>query len=304
MKKRFVAALLSIFLIACMLPVSVAAANSAIASTLRLEAVKGTVTLQNKNGKAFSLREGIKLYDGYMLETGAASYAFISLDGTKAIKLDASSSAVVRQSGKHLEVDLLSGNLYFNVTTPVAADSTLNIRTSTTVTGIRGTSGYISIDGQFRSTITILTGRVESTVHNPLTNTSQTMQIVAGQTVVGVVYTENDSHTENEAFLQRQTGENTIPPYVAVEIAGDVDAQQKISSETTLNVKNIVENADLKLNNHETEQAVVLSQIEKDTSNLESGAAKTPLFVTKPSTQTTAPSLTKPDAGQQSPQRP
>jgi len=106
------------------------AADSASASTMRLEKAEGTVTIANKNGKAVSVREGAKLYNGYAITTAAASYAYISLDADKIIKLDASTVVEVRQSGSNLEIALQSGKLFFNVTKPLSGSETLNIRTS------------------------------------------------------------------------------------------------------------------------------------------------------------------------------
>lgn len=63
--------------------------ETASATDMRLEAVEGTVKLQNANGKALSVREGMKLYIGYALNTELESYAYISLDNTKAVKIDA-----------------------------------------------------------------------------------------------------------------------------------------------------------------------------------------------------------------------
>ncbi len=119
-----------------------AAAAAAVGTTLRLEKTEGTVTVESASGKSLSLRNGMRLYSGTKIKTSEGSYAYISLDSGKAVKLDASSESEVRKSGKKLELNLLSGELFFDVTVPLEKDESLNIRTSTMVTGVRGTSGY------------------------------------------------------------------------------------------------------------------------------------------------------------------
>ncbi|MDR0857975.1 MAG: FecR domain-containing protein, partial [Oscillospiraceae bacterium] len=87
------------------------------------------------------------------------SYAYLSLDATKALKLDAVSSASVAQNEKAYEVTLKSGNIFFNITKPLTDEETLNITTSTLTIGIRGTSGVVRSD----DTVYVLDGSVEVT---------------------------------------------------------------------------------------------------------------------------------------------
>jgi len=110
----------------------------AVASTLRLEKISGIVAIKNKDGSEITTREGIKLYAGYILETKATSYAFVSLDGKEAVKIDAASKVEIKPSGNNLEIILLAGNMLSNVVVPVSTGNTSTVRTSSTVTGIRG----------------------------------------------------------------------------------------------------------------------------------------------------------------------
>lgn len=109
------------------------------AATMQLSSVQGTVKVTNPSGRGLSLRSNMRLYSGYQVETLGKSYAWINLDNSKLIKLDASSKAEIRKSGKKLEVLLKSGNMYGDVSKPLGQDETLNIRTSTAIVGIRGT---------------------------------------------------------------------------------------------------------------------------------------------------------------------
>ena len=62
----------------------------------------------------------MKLYSGYTISTSAKSYAYVSLDSTKVVKLDASTKVEVRKSGSKLELLVSSGELFFNVSAPVS----------------------------------------------------------------------------------------------------------------------------------------------------------------------------------------
>ena len=246
---------------------SVSAADSTVASTLRLEKATGTVTLKNKNGKALTPRDGIKLYHGYTIATGASSYAYISLDSSKIIKIDASSSVEVRQSGKNLEVYLISGNLFFNVTKPVAADATLNIRTSTMVTGIRGTAGYLCAVSNTRTEFSLLEGKVTLWTTDKETGLVTSRVVVAGQKAIAMrTETAQGQPAEDVTIIDYR--ENDVPGYVAVEVKESVPLQEKISEETTLDVPTIIGEAEKKLENEEQAAQKKEEAIQQQVENL------------------------------------
>ncbi len=156
------------------------AASSATAADMRLVKTEGKVTVGNQSGKTLSVRDNMKLYSGYTISTDAESYAWLTLDAEKAVKLDASSALEVRKKGKKLELLLVDGKIYFDVSAPLDDGETMNIRTSTMVTGIRGTSGIIATSGSV-SSATLLTGAAQVT---SLT-TGESMLVQAG--TMGVV---------------------------------------------------------------------------------------------------------------------
>ena len=137
-----------ITLMAMLLSLAVpAAAESAVGSTLRLEKTEGTVSVSNASGKAQTIKSGMRLYSGYKAGTAAKSYAYISLDDSKVVKLDAQSEVEVQKSGKKLEVMLSKGSFFFDVSQKVPGSESLNIRTSTMLTGVRGTVGIVTTYG-------------------------------------------------------------------------------------------------------------------------------------------------------------
>ena len=133
--KRFTALILTAALMVFNMNSTMIGAVTAKATTLRLEQTEGTATLKNSNGTVKTIKSGMKLYNGDDLSTDKSSYAYISLDSTKAVKVDESSSVTIKQSGTQNEVFVNSGSLLFNVTVPLTKKESLNIRTSTMVTG-------------------------------------------------------------------------------------------------------------------------------------------------------------------------
>lgn len=154
--------------------------DSVSASTIRLAKTEGTVEVASA-GKKMSILEEMKLHSGYTVTTGEKSYAGISLDGDKAAKLDALSEAEVRKKGKKLELLINSGSLLCDVKQPLKGDETLNIRTSTMITGIRGTVLYVRVIDEFTTLLYMLEGSASVQGINPVTGETETMAITAGQ---------------------------------------------------------------------------------------------------------------------------
>ncbi len=200
--------LLSLFLCLTLLWGSVmpASAASATATDMRLEKAEGTVKLENASGRSISVRDGMKLYKGYTVKTEAKSYAYLMLDDEKAVKLDENSALEVRKTGKKLELLVTKGEIFFNVKAPLAAGETMNIRTSTMVTGIRGTSGYVAID-EGKSSLTILDGSAQIS----LPDGSAALQVAAGMT----------GHATATFTTLEPLNLATVPGFVAVELASD-----------------------------------------------------------------------------------
>ena len=223
-----------------------AAAETAAAATLRLEKAEGTVTVSTAAGRTVSTTDGMRLYSGYVLETGTGSYAYVSLDSTKAVKLDASSRGEVSKSGKKLELKAVSGKLFFNVTAPVKEDESLNIRTSTMVTGVRGTAGWVEVVDRSVSRIHLLEGTLTVTAAEPSTGELRRTVITGGQTVTAAV---NGAARPGQqtSLTVAELREEDVPAFVAVELAKDAALQEKVAKNSPLSVEEIIRGAENRL---------------------------------------------------------
>ena len=229
----------SLFLVAALavfLPLSALSDETATAADMRLEKVEGEAELKNANGKTLSVRGGMKLYSGYTVSTAAESYVYISLDSTKAVKLDASSEAQIIKEGKSLELRVLAGKLFFNVTRPLADDESMEIQTSTMVTGIRGTSGYVSMIDEQTAQLVILDGKVSA---SPTEGASVSGSMEEGKVSAGELATF--TLTAGGWKIETETvEEDDIPGFVAQEIRNSSELQDRIREETGLDVDDIV----------------------------------------------------------------
>ena len=131
------------------------------ATTMNLIKAEGTVDVNDAKGKSLKLIENMGLYNGYGVGTQMESYAWINFDDVKLSKLDQDSSVLIEKDGKRLEIDVQSGSMFFNVTEALGEDESMDIRTSTMLVGIRGTSGWVVNDGS-KASIALLHGKAEA----------------------------------------------------------------------------------------------------------------------------------------------
>lgn len=241
--------------------VPAAAADDATGTTLRLDETTGTVGVTDAAGVDKTIRAGMRLYNGYGVETGASSAAYITLDDTKAVKLDASGKAEIKKQGKKLEVALTSGQLYFNVTEPLKTDESLNIRTATMVTGIRGSFGWVSPDH-----MGLLHGHVTLTCTNPETGETRVTEVYSGELVR---YEQNAQETEADPalleidFVKTEVTLAAIPAVVVEQVANDETLQaQLIEDVPALDVTELIESLPAKQAEEKAAEEKAQTQVE------------------------------------------
>lgn len=237
------AAMACILAVTAVMPVSVVEAT-ARATTMKLEKTEGTVTLKTQNGTARKITTGMRLYSGNTLATAASSYAFVSLDSSKAVKLDEKTSTTLCQSGKELELLVRSGKLFFNVSSPLAEKEDMNIRTSSMVTGIRGTCGVVEYVNPSKSRLYLLEGTVTLGYGDNATT------IHGGQTATVILQKKDEAGSgdngntakdvEQKVYVEKLT-EADVPVFAIVEILKDPVLQKKIEDTTDLEIKKFEE---------------------------------------------------------------
>ncbi len=216
-----------------------AAAATAKATTMRLQVVEGTVTVLDASGVNQTFNAGMRLYSGYSIATADGSYAYISLDDTKAIKLDMNTRVSIKKSWSKLSVELISGEIFFDVTAPLSGDETLEIRTSTMVTGIRGSSGHVTTKlSQF------ITGHGIATCFDPAGRLLKVFYVKGGEGVRGFPLNAKDTLGLNYDYEKIILDEHSFPAFVLEEVAKDTALQDAIVKEDVFDLDELLDRLD------------------------------------------------------------
>ena len=178
------------------------------------------------------------------------------------MKLDASTKVEVRKSGSKLELLVSSGELFFNVSAPLSSSETLNIRTSTMVTGVRGTSGVVSVTATGGSGVSIYDG----TVQVKSLASGESMSVSAGERL----------SVEQSAASTSELTETDVPGFAAVEIAADESLQERIESASGLDVAGIVSGAQEKLASDEAKAEAAQAVVDAAAEDLGGGMIRLP----------------------------
>lgn len=243
--------------------------------TISLEKQAGDTTITNSAGKVLDLRDSSKMYNGYQLST-SEGYIWIALDDNGVLKMDMDTEIKIEKNGDNLEILLVEGEVFFNISESFEEGETFTIRTSTMTTGIRGTSGIIStatldnMDTEF--SIKLLEGQVELTyLVDNATDTHLADELQAGQQFT-LNNEEDDEETddvnEEELLISKLTDleADDINGFVAVEIKDSVELQEKILASDSLidedMLNEIVQNADDKLAEDQENRQILIEALE------------------------------------------
>lgn len=218
LKKAAAALITGCFLFAAVIPA--VGEESVSASSMRLSYTEGNVKVYSGGGKESPVIKDMRLHSGYSLSTELDSYAGILLDESRVVKMDALSKGELRKKGKKLELLLSKGGLLCDVEKPLEADETLNIRTATMITGIRGTVLFVRAIDQYTSMVYVMEGSVALRGTNPNTGGEKTADITQGQK--GIV-TAGGERLEGQDVIVETGGftKEEIPGYVLMAVAGD-----------------------------------------------------------------------------------
>lgn len=178
-------------------------------TTMKLIKTDGEVGVENEKGKSVDLIENLGLYSGYGIDTQSKSFAWIDLDDTKLTKMDEKSDVDIKKDGKKLELVVNSGGLFFNVTKPLEDDESMDIRTSTTICGIRGTCGWVESQGD-TSYVGLFDGKVECFV--TVDGKEETVKVNAKE----ILIVKKDG--DNVTYEVKELTYKDVPEFVQVEI--------------------------------------------------------------------------------------
>ncbi len=203
-----------------------------VGQVITLEQLEGITSIYNAENTLIELRESSKLFDVYEVYT-EEGYVWIALDDNGVLKMDMDTQIEITKTGDDLEILLVDGEIFFNISESFAENESLSISTSTMTTGIRGTSGIISTrtltDSSIEFSIKLLEGHVELTyLVDNATDTYLAEQLEAGQK-----FSLNSPVDSDEDILISTLTDieaSDVNGFVAVEIRDDEAIQEKILS--------------------------------------------------------------------------
>ena len=200
------------------------------ATSMRLLRVEGTVNIETADGGTKPVIDNIRFQSGDALNTGADGLASVGLDDTKIITLQSDSRAEFTKQGKHLELKLTKGAVFFNVTEKLQPDETFEIKTSTMTAGIRGTSGYVYYDDSGRDALIITDGCVEVSATNPDTGETKTAKVEGGNGIT--VYLYSDREEDTVQFTLEEVGIEDLNDFTVQMIANNDELLNRVCDYT------------------------------------------------------------------------
>ena len=240
-KTRLILILCAVLALAAL--IGALAAGRYIGSTARLLQMKGTVFLSSAEGRETAPAENMRFRSGNALRTESSSLASVGLDESKIITMNENSRAEFLKRGKKIQLHLTEGRLFFQVSRKLAHNESFDIRTSTMVVGIRGTSGYVSVDEDGHERVYVTDGTVHITGTNPATGEVREIDISAGERVT--VYLFNDKDRDSIVFFVEEVGgEDTLPCLIPVSLSEDEVLREKVCAVTGWDAEELCELAD------------------------------------------------------------
>ena len=236
-----------------------------LASTIRLMKIEGEVLVQNAVGNTISNNVKMKLYNGYQITTSKESYAWITLDDTKVIKIDANSVVEVQKKNEKITLYVDAGTVFFNVKQPLKIKENFHVKTSTMTMGIRGTSGVVTALKNGKSEIRLFTGKVHVYVEEAVNAQNTTKFLVSGNILECTAF-DQEKKVKTKIITMK---EEDIPSFAAAEIVEDNQLRNRIQKETNLNVssltaENISSNKQIQDNSTKQKQETGKGVVEKE----------------------------------------
>jgi len=252
--KRVVCLLVTMAMVVTVFPNAVYAKDT-IGSRITIEKIDGSVSVVKANGKSAAAKTGVKLNASETLRTDKASYAYISIDDDKVIKLDELTDVNVKKSGNKLSVEVNEGSIFFEVKEKLEDKESMSINASSMAMSIRGTAGIIGVrkvGDEIVSNAELIEGSVNIT-YDGKNNKNQEIVLTGGEEI---------SHVEGEDNADKEEiNINDFPGFAAVELVDNEELCEKIKEDNNLDTDWIKENAQKLLENDQKDNAEKYSDV-------------------------------------------
>jgi len=162
------------FLLFCLIFSCFSVTAFAETSVATISSYKGSVYVKKSGGeKKISAFKGMRLKKGDTIITGKKSSATLDIDSDKEVTVGDNTQLSITELSKEVAKNsskssftLQAGKVWANVKTKLNKDSKFQIKTSTTIAGVRGTKFYVSQE-EGQSEIAVLEGTVFAETYIP-----------------------------------------------------------------------------------------------------------------------------------------
>lgn len=207
-------------------------------NAMRMTGGSGVVSVTTGNGKKQAVTSMMRLENGSTIATASKSYAYVSLDSTKSVKLDSLTKAEVRKGNNKYEVLLNSGNLFFNVISPLKDGEIFNIRTSNMSMSIKGTCAQVEVVDSRHTRVCLLEGSLNCKITSFKSGESKTVIMLAGQ--AADFYLTGESQNDCK-IVTEDIKTDAIRAFVLEELYRDKNLSAKIYQQSGLDFRNLTQ---------------------------------------------------------------
>ncbi|MBR1930322.1 MAG: FecR domain-containing protein [Lachnospiraceae bacterium] len=220
-------------------------------SGMKLLQSEGAVVVEDQ-GTEKAVMSTMKISSGNIVNTGAESYAKISLDDTKFVTLEAQSRAEFYQNKRRYELHLTEGQMLFNITKYLENNESFDICLSTMTLAVKGTAGYVSVDASGQEWLYLADGKVHITATNPTTGEQKEADVFAGSKVTTRCYSNRVE--ESVEIVIADLVESDLPTQMLRELAADRVLLRRVSIATGFSEARLLELAGVATDTENTDE--------------------------------------------------
>lgn len=213
--------------------ISAFAAKNADGLTMKLSMIQGTVAVLDVANRPKKATENMQILSGYNIATNMASYAWINLDSSKLVKLDALSKVKVTKDKKNMTLDVSAGKVFIDMSKDFEKDESLIIRTSNVIASIKGkTSAEVDVNNG-NTTIVGLDGKMDCVVIDVSTGQLKQVTVLPGKK------SEIQSNASKTSIVTRSATKSDISGFSKLQIAQNSLLEQRIIEASGSKIGNI-----------------------------------------------------------------
>lgn len=231
-KKIAFAVFSAIILIAVVVFIVLIAGRGYFANTMRLLRYEGTVNIEDSKGNVKPVMNNTRFQSGDIVSTSYDGIISIGLDDTKIATLQGYSRAGFYKRGKQIELKLLKGGMYFEVTEHLNDDEKYEIKTSNMTVGIRGTSGYVFYDSTGLESLLVTDGIVTVEAVNPTTGEKKSVEVRGGQKVTVYLYDRSTGSKGSVKFVITDVAAEDVPEFPLLMLSRSEELMNRVCEYT------------------------------------------------------------------------